>query len=128
MADEVVTGSGEVSLAALVWAVRQQLHEAQAYGHGDGLRFGVDTITLEIAVEATATKTRTAGGEAALNFKVLDLVGIELSGKGDASWERGRTSTARITVQITPRDTRHPSGRTEISGRDTEPPPNAATP
>ena len=127
VADGVVTQQGEVSLAALVWSVRQQLHEAQDLGKNDALRFGVDSIELEVLVEATATDTTTIGGQAGVNFKVLDIVGIELGAKGDVTWERGRTSTAKVTVTITPRDTSdpagNPTGRAEIGGQDNQPPP-----
>lgn len=123
MADGVLTQQGEVSLAALVWSVRQQLHEAQELGKDDPVRYGVDSIELEVLVEATGTTTKTVDGKAGVNFKVLDIVGVELGGEGGVSWERGRTSTAKVTVTITPRDPRNPTGRHEVSGDDTEPPP-----
>jgi hypothetical protein len=122
-----LTRQGEVSLAALVWSVRQQLHEAKDLGKDDTLRFGVDSIELEVLVEATATDTKTVEGKAGANIKVLDLVGIELGGQGGVTWEAGRTSTAKVTVTITPRDISdpvgNPTGRAEIGGRDTQAPP-----
>lgn len=127
MADGVVTQQGEVSLAALVWSVRQQLHEAQDLGKDDMLRFGVDSIELEVLVEASTSDTKDLDGKAGVNVKVLDIVGVELGGQGGMTWERGRTSTAKVTVKIIPRDisdpTGNPTGRTEIAGTDNQPPP-----
>lgn len=114
-------------MAALVWSVRQQLHEAKELGKDDTLRFGVDSIELEVLVEATATDTKTVDGKVGLDLKVLDIVGIELGGQGGVTWEQGRTSTAKVTVTITPRDTSdpvgNPTGRHEIGGQDTQAPP-----
>jgi hypothetical protein len=53
---------------------------------------------------------------------------VELGAKGEAILNEGRKSTAKLTVQITPRDVLHPSGRPEPSGQDTEPPPGSSSP
>ena len=129
--DEVVTRQGEVSLAALIWSVRQQLHEARSIGQQDPIRLGVDSIQVEVLVEASATDTRSRDGHAGVSLNVLDIVGVDLARTSTQEWESGRKSTARVTVTLTPRDVRDPvhnlTGRFEVAGSDLQSPPRTGS-
>jgi hypothetical protein len=79
-----------VGLAEAIDVVRRELRRAQDAANPGDVRFGVDTVELELTVEIVKTK----GAEASV--KVLNV--LSLGGQGEAS--RGEVN--RVKVVLTP--------------------------
>jgi hypothetical protein len=104
------------SLGQMIWLVRRELEWARQVDADRALRFEVDSVELDVTVEAT--RSTTGGG--GLDLKVL---GVGVS--GEAARESARGSTSQVHVVLTPKDTA--TGRKlEVSALDTEPPPRRA--
>lgn len=103
-----------LSLGQLIWLVRRELEWAHAVDADHPLRFDVDSIELDVAVEAGHSVV----GKAGLEIKVMSI-----GGGGDVSRENKKGSTTNIHVVLTPRDLNSSTGRFNVSAMDTEPPP-----
>jgi hypothetical protein len=105
------------SLGQLIWLVRRELEWAHAVDVDHPLRFDVSSVELDVAVEVGST---TSGGGG------LDLKVFGVGASGELSREGKRGSTTTVHVVLTPRDTRSPGGKFDVSAWDTEPPPRRA--
>ena len=83
----------QIGLADAIENLRQELSEATRRGEGQALRFNVDDIELELAVELV----RENGGEAKVHFKVLGS-GVEVGGKGGLS----HSDAHRVKITLKP--------------------------
>lgn len=83
----------KIGLADAIENLRQELTEASRRGEGKELRFNVDAIELELAVELAAE----GGGGGKVSFNVLG-VGAEVGGEGKLS----RSNAHRVTVKLKP--------------------------
>lgn len=109
--------SDQPSLGQMIWLVRRELEWAREVDADSPLRFQVDAVELDVAVEAS----RTTSGNGGLDLKVLGW-GIS----GEASHEIAKGTATTVHVVLKPQDSQSSSGRYIISGRDTEPPPRRA--
>jgi Trypsin-co-occurring domain 2 len=100
----------EPSLGELIRAVRRELESAHAADADSPLRLEVGTVELDLDVEVT----RTRSGEGGIDVKVLRAGGSLASARG---------TTTKMHVVLTPRDLRTSDGKYDVSGLDTEPPP-----
>lgn len=105
------------SLGQLIWLVRRELEWAHGVDVDHPLRFDVGSVELDVVVEVA----RTATGGGGLDLKVM---GVGASGELSRESSRGLTTT--VHVVLTPRDTRSPGGRFDVSAFDTEVPPRRA--
>lgn len=80
----------EISLAAAVAAVRDELLEAAAAGAGEQVRFAVPEITLEFEVVLREDTSRKAG------FSPWVV-------SGERSSQSGHADTHRVSVKLSPR-------------------------
>jgi hypothetical protein len=88
----VGVGEGKLpSLADTIAAVRRELSEAQAAGHGQSIQFRTGPVELEFEVAVT----RTGGGQAGVQLWVLTV-----GGKG----ELAHATTQRIKLTLQPVD------------------------
>jgi hypothetical protein len=101
----------------MIWLVRRELEWAREVDADSPLRFQVDAVELDVAVEASRTTT----GNGGLDLKVL---GWGISGEATHEITKGTATT--VHVVLTPQNSQSSSGRYIISGRDTEPPPRRA--
>ena len=85
--------SNTIGLADAIENLRQELTEATKRSEGQSLRFSIDDIELELAVEVV----REGGGEGKVSFKVFGS-GVELGGKGG----RSDSSAHRIKMKLKP--------------------------
>ncbi|WP_248760330.1 trypco2 family protein [Pseudarthrobacter sp. SSS035] len=105
------------TLGQLIWLVRRELEWVHGVDVDHPLRFDVGSVELDVAVEVART-TGVGGG--------LDLKVWGVGGSGEFSRESSRGSTTTVHVVLTPRDTRSPGGKFDVSALDTEPPPRRA--
>ena len=84
-----------IGLADTIDHLRKELVEANKRGKGEDLRFHVDGVELELAIEIT--QEGGAGGK--VSFKVL---GVGVEGGADASVTRARSN--RMTIKLRPDD------------------------
>ena len=100
-----------VNLGELIWQVRRELEEVKLFDKRHPLRFDVDTVELDVTVEATGTSS----GGGSLNLKVIGM-GTSLEG----SHEVAKGSTATIHLVLKPRDMRSENGKYQVADEDTE--------
>lgn len=105
------------SLGQLIWLVRRELEWAHGVDVDHPLRFDVGSVELDVTVEVARATT----GEGGLDLKVIGV-----GASGELSRQNSRGSTTKIHVILTPRDTRAPGGKFDVSALDTEPPPRRA--
>lgn len=82
-----------IGLADAIENLRQELTEATRRGQGQSLRFTVEAIELEVAVDIV----REGGGEGKVSFKVLGS-GVEIGGRGALS----QSSAHRVKIILKP--------------------------
>jgi hypothetical protein len=99
------------SLGQFIWLVRRELQWAQEVDRDQPLRFDVDSVELDLAVEATTTKK----GGGGLDLKVL---GVGLSAGGGAEAARQQTNTIHVVLSAS--DTG--GKKWQVSAEDREPP------
>jgi len=90
---------GRLGLADYLSGIRAELAEAQRRAAPDGLRLGVEEITIELNVAYTVSVTGEASAGVHAKFWVLEVG--DASGKAGAEWERERTQ--RLTLTLRPR-------------------------
>lgn len=83
-------GTEEAGLAEAIAVIREELRKAQDAGGGADVRFTVDSVEVELAIEVE----KKVGGEASI--KVLNLLSI--GGQG----ERSKSATNRVKVVLQP--------------------------
>lgn len=83
-------GTEEAGLAETIEVLRGELRKAQDAGSGDDVRFSVDSVEVELAIDVV----KKVGGEASI--KVLNLLSI--GGQG----ERATSATNRVKVVLQP--------------------------
>jgi hypothetical protein len=83
-------GTEEAGLAETIEVLRRELRKAQDAGFGGDVRFSVDSVEVELAIEVE----KKVGGEASI--KVLNLLSI--GGQG----ERAKSATNRVKVVLQP--------------------------
>ena len=105
------------SLGQLIWLVRRELEWARQVDIDHPLRFDVDSVELDVVVEAS----RSTGGGGGLDLKVMGV-----GASGELSRENSSGSATTVHVVLTPRDIQSADGKYEISADDTEPPPRRA--
>ena len=93
-----------IGLAKTIAGLREELVKANKQGNGEELRFKVDEIELEVAVEISGEGS-TAGKA---SFKVLGI-GAEVGAEG----KLGRSDTNRVIVKLKPAADFHVSGEVE---------------
>ena len=103
------------SLGQFIWLVRRELQWAQEVDRDQPLRFNVETVTLDVVVEAT--KTKTGGG--GLDLKVF---GVGLSAKGDLTGSRHLANTVHVVLSASDSG----GAKWEVGAQDREPPPRRA--
>jgi hypothetical protein len=79
------------SLGQFIWLVRRELQWAQEGDRDQPLRFDVDSIALDLVVEATTTKK----GGGGLDLKVM---GVGLSADGGAEAARKHANTIHVVL------------------------------
>jgi hypothetical protein len=99
------------SLGQFIWLVRRELQWAHELDHDQPLRFDVESVALDLVVQAD----RTVKGGGGLDLKVM---GVGLSGHGGVDSSHGSGNT--VHVVLTARDTG--GGRWEVGAADLEPP------
>lgn len=99
------------SLGQFIWLVRRELQWAHELDRDEPLRFNVDSIALDLVVEATTTKK----GGGGLDLKVM---GVGLSADGGAEAARKHTNTIHIELSAT----NTAGAKWQVSGADLEPP------
>jgi hypothetical protein len=103
------------SLGQFIWMVRQELQWAHEAGRNQSLRFDVESVALDLVVDAS--KSGEGGGS--LDLKVL---GVGLA--GHAGVERSRHDGTTVHVVLTARDA---GGRKyQVGAADREPPARRA--
>lgn len=90
---------GRLGLADYLSGIRAELVKAQRQASSDGLRLGVEEITIELNVAYTVSVTGEATAGLHAKFWVLEVG--DASGKAGAEWERERTQ--RLTLTLRPR-------------------------
>lgn len=98
MADET-QDTAPAGLADVITRVREELEEAQLRGEGSRIRFSVEKVNLEFAIQVKREGT----GRAGLRIGVLTA-----EGGGSAS----RDTTHRIQIELQPHG--EDGGRTDI--------------
>lgn len=99
------------SLGQFIWLVRRELQWAQDVDRDQPLRFDVDSVELDLVVEATMTKK----GGGGLDLKVL---GVGLSAGGGAEAAQHQANTIHLVLSAT--DTG--GKKWQVSAEDLEPP------
>ena len=99
------------SLGQFIWLVRRELQWAQEVDRDQPLRFDVDSVALDLVVEAT--KTKKGGG--GLDLKVL---GVGLSAGGGAEAARQQTNTIHLVLSASDLA----GQKWQVSAEDREPP------
>ncbi|MDT0309029.1 trypco2 family protein [Streptomyces sp. DSM 44917] len=98
-----VAGEGFIGLAEVIGQVRRELTQAWKDGEGESVRFAVDRVHLEFAVQVH----RAADGRAGLRIGVLTA---------DVGGGASRDTTHRIEVELTP-ETEEPGGMLRVGRR-----------
>jgi len=99
------------SLGQFIWLVRRELQWAQDVDRDQPLRFNVDSVSLDLVVDATTTKK----GGGGLDLKVL---GVGISAGGGAEAARQQTNTIHLTLSATDTDGK----KWQVGAEDREPP------
>ena len=103
------------SLGQFIWLVRRELQWAQEVDRDQPLRFDVDSVALDLVVEATTTKK----GGGGLDLKVM---GVGLSADGGAEAARKHANTIHVVLSAT-----NTGGQKwQVGAEDREPPPRRA--
>ena len=106
----------QLSLGQLLWSVRRELEWARAQDSAHAVRFEVETVELDVTVEANASTT----GEGGLN---LTVVGVGAQGK--LSRESAHSATTTLHVVLKPIDLRTSGGRLQVGASRERPLPRA---
>src|ERR1700682_3714341 len=100
------------SLGQFIWLVRRELQWAQEVDRDQPLRFDVDSVALDLVVDATTTKK----GHGGLDLKVM---GVGLSAGGGAEAARQQANTIHVVLSAS--DTG--GKKWQVGAEDREPPP-----
>ena len=103
------------SLGQFIWLVRRELQWEQEVDRDQPLRFNVESVELDLVVDAT----RTTGGGGGLDLKVF---GVGLSAKADVGGTRQLSNTVHIVLSATDMG----GNKWQVGAEDREPPPRRA--
>jgi hypothetical protein len=103
------------SLGQFIWLVRRELQWAQEVDRDEPLRFNVESVELDLVVDATRTKE----GGGGLDLKVF---GVGLSAKADVVGTRQLSNTVHIVLSASETGGK----KWQVGAEDREPPPRRA--
>lgn len=88
-----------IELAEVIQELRSELQRTMKAGEGEGLRFEVQDLELELQVGVTKSITGGGEGSAKVTFLVFE---IGASGKAEGSWSTERTQKLKLKLKPIP--------------------------